>query len=134
MRYKDELKEFSETLHGFKVGIILEPDFEDLSEDVIKKKEVDRLKDGWYRDRVPAFVLGHLWRKIAPADVVYIYNKDGYIGHNTLGELFFAAGKEKFICAYDERMLVDGNVREVCAEILVNRIVKDPEKLSSMLS
>ena len=49
-------------------------------------------------------------------------------------DLPLPAGKEKFICAYDERMLVDGNVREVCAEILVNRIVKDPEKLSSMLS
>lgn len=134
MRYKDDLKEFSKVLHGFNVGIILEPDFETLPDDVINKEEVERLKEGWYRDRVPAFVLGHLWKKIAPADVVYIYNKDGYIGHNTLGELFFAAGKEKFICAYDERMLVDGNVREVCAEILVNHIVKDPKELSSMLS
>ena len=133
MRYKSELNEFAKKLAGFNVGIILEPDFRDLSDETVHMEEVDRLKEGWYRERVPAFVLGHLWKKIAPADVVYIYNKDGYIGHNTLGELFFAAGKEKFICAYDERMLVDGKVREVCAEILVNRVVSDPEELSALL-
>jgi len=133
MRFRDDITEFTSALQGFKVGIILEPDFKDLSDDTVHKEEVDRLKEGWYRERVPAFVLGHLWRKIAPADVVYIYNKDGYIGHNTLGELFFAAGKEKFICAYDERMLVDGQVREVCAEILVNRVVSDPNELSTLL-
>lgn len=134
MRFKDDLEEFTRTLRGFKVGIILEPDFTDLSDDVVKKEEVERLKEGWYRERVPAFVLGHLWKKIAPTDVVYIYNKEGYIGHNTLGELFFAAGKEKFICAYDDRMLVDGKVREICAEILVNKVVKNPEELSILLS
>ena len=133
MRFKNEIKEFTKTLQGFQVGIILEPDFKDLSDDTVHKEEVDRLKEGWYRERVPAFVLGHLWKKIAPTDVVYIYNKDGYIGHNTLGELFFAAGKEKFICAYDEKMLVDGQVREVCAEILVNKVVSDPKELSALL-
>ena len=134
MRFRDDITEFTSALQGFKVGIILEPDFGDLSDDTVKKEEVDRLKDGWYRDRVPACVLGHLWRKIAPADVVYIYNKDGYIGHNTLGELFFAAGQDKFICSYVERMMVDGSVREVCAEILVNRVVDNPEELSKLLS
>lgn len=134
MRFKKELRELKRALEGFDIKIILEPDFEDLSDEMASKEEGERLKDKRYRGRVPAFVLGHLWKKIAPADVVYIYNKDGYIGHNTLGELFFAAGKDKFIYAHDERMLVDGSVREVCAEILVNRVVKDPQELSTLLS
>ena len=134
MRFRDELKEFTKKLEGFEVGIILEPDFSRLSQETIQKEEVERLKEDSYRESVPGFVLSHLWKKIAPVDVVYIFNKDGYIGHNTLGELFFAAGKEKFICAYEERMMVDGTVREVCAEILVNRIVSDPKELAALLS
>lgn len=134
MRFKNDIKEFTSELRGFRVGIVLEPDFENLSEETVRQEEAERLKVDSYRERVPAFVLSHLWKKIAPADVVYIYNKDGYIGHNTLGELFFAAGKEKFICAFDERMLVDGKVREICAEILVNSVIKNPKELSEILS
>lgn len=133
MRFRKDLTEFTKNLRDFKVGIILEPDFERLSDETVQKEEVERLKEDRYRESVPGFVLSHLWKKIAPSDVVYIYNKDGYIGHNTLGELFFAAGKEKFILSYDERMLVDGMVREVCAEVLVNRVVKDPKELSELL-
>jgi hypothetical protein len=134
MRFRSDLKEFTQTLQGFSVGMILEPDFRRLSEETVQKEEVERLKEDRYRESIPGFVLSHLWKKIAPADVVYIYNKDGYIGHNTLGELFFAAGKEKFICAYDERMMVDGQVREICAEVLVNKVLKDPKELAALLS
>jgi len=134
MRFRGDIESFSRKLRRFRVGIILEPDFSRLSGDTIKKEEAERLKEDKYRESIPGFVLSHLWKKIAPTDVVYIYNKDGYIGHNTLGELFFAAGKEKFICAYDARMMVDGKVREVCAEILVNRIVQDPKELSELLT
>lgn len=134
MRFRDDLTQFTKKLRGFKVGIVLEPDFRRLSKETIGKEEAERLKEDRYRESVPGFVLSHLWKKIAPTDVVYIYNKNGYIGHNTLGELFFAAGKEKFICAYDEKMMVDGKVREVCAEILVNRVVRDPKELSELLS
>lgn len=134
MRFRDEIESFTKKLGSFRVGIVLEPDFRRLSEATIRKEEAERLKEDKYRESVPGFVLSHLWKKIAPTDVVYIYNKNGYIGHNTLGELFFAAGKEKFICAHDERMMVDGKVREICAEILVNRIVQDPKELSELLS
>lgn len=134
MRFRDEIKQFAKELGSFEGGIILEPDFSRLSDETIRKEEVERLKEDRYREVVPGFVLSHLWKKIAPVEVVYIYNKDGYIGHNTLGELFFAAGKEKFICAYEERMMVDGAVREVCAEVLVNRVISDPKELSALLS
>lgn len=133
MRFRDDIENFTKKLRQFEVGIVLEPDFRRLSENTVNKEEIERLKEDSYRESIPGFVLSHLWKKIAPADVVYIYNKNGYIGHNTLGELFFAAGKEKFICAYDEKMMVDGKVREVCAEILVNRIARDPKELSELL-
>ena len=133
MRYRDDISKFTKKLSGVKVGIILEPDFRDLSDTMVGKEEKDRLKNIRYRERVPAFVLSHLWKKIAPTDVVYIYNKNGYIGHNTLGELFFAAGKEKFIGASDDKTLVDGKVQEVCAEILVNKVIKNPRELSTLL-
>lgn len=133
MRFRDDLTIFTKRLQRFKVGIILEPDFRRLSKDTVQKEEAERLKENSYRESIPGFVLSHLWKKIAPADVVYIYNKNGYIGHNTLGELFFAAGKEKLICAYEEKMMVDGQVREVCAEILVNRVVRDPKELAELL-
>ena len=133
MRFRKDLEEFTGKLKDFNVGIVLEPDFRRLSDEMVQKEEVERLKEDGYRESVPGFVLSHLWKKIAPTEVVYIYNKDGYIGHNTLGELFFAAGKEKFICAYDEKMMVDGKVREVCAEVLVNRVVKDPRELVELL-
>jgi hypothetical protein len=134
MRFRKDLEEFTGKLKDFNVGIVLEPDFRRLSDETVQKEEVERLKEDRYRESVPGFVLSHLWKKIAPTEVVYIYNKDGYIGHNTLGELFFAAGKEKFICAYDEKMMVDGKVREVCAEVLVNRVVQDPKELVKLLS
>lgn len=134
MRFRKDLESFTKKLRHFKVGIILEPDFSRLSDATVRKEEAERLKEDRYRESIPGFVLSHLWKKIAPTDVVYIYNKNGYIGHNTLGELFFAAGKEKFICAYDERMMVDGKVREVCAEILVNCVVRDPKELRELLS
>ena len=68
MRFRDEIKEFMRELAGFEVGIILEPDFRDLSDDTVHKEEVERLKDGRYRERVPGFVLSHLWKKIAPTE------------------------------------------------------------------
>lgn len=61
MRFKEDLTEFTKTLQGFSVGMVLEPDFSDLSDEIVQKEEVERLKDGWYKQRSPALILVFLF-------------------------------------------------------------------------
>jgi len=131
-RYKDEIREFVDSLKKSGVPIVFEPNFEDQSSDFVKKEEKERLQDESYRSQVPAMVHAH-FEKIRKADVCYVYNKDGYLGVNTTLELGYAHGKGMVIYALEtEQPYEDGG--EICRDILFTEIVKTPEDLVKRLA
>ena len=62
------------------------------------------------------------------ADVIYIYNKDGYAGVSTNIEIGFAMGLNKPIYAFCE------NDEEPHRKVLFNKIVSTPEELLKLLN
>ncbi len=67
------------------------------------------------------------FRKIALADVVFVFNKEGYSGPSTTLEIGYATALDKPIYA-----LTDTDP-EVCRSILFNGITKTPEDLIKKL-
>ena len=65
--------------------------------------------------------------KIRMADVVYIYNQDGYAGVSTNIEIGYAVALNKPIYAYEE------GDEEPCRKILFSAIVKTPADLITYL-
>jgi len=65
--------------------------------------------------------------KIKMADVVYIYNKDGYIGVSTTLELGYAMALGKIIYALSE------DKEEGCRNVLFREIIKTPNELANKL-
>lgn len=79
--------------------------------------------DVGYRQEVPGLVYNHLFRKVLPADVVFIFNQDGYIGMNTIGEIFGAAACGKVIVALDQRFLTGTSMDDLYEEPSVQPFV-----------
>ncbi|MDD2785586.1 MAG: hypothetical protein PHS79_01680 [Patescibacteria group bacterium] len=65
--------------------------------------------------------------KIRMADVVYVFNKDGYAGNSLTLEIGYAVAMNKAIYAFD------GNDEEICRKVLFSGIVKEPEELVKFL-
>ena len=65
--------------------------------------------------------------KIRMADVVFVYNKDGYIGNNTTLEIGYAVALDMPIYALSEK---DG---DLCRSVLFREIVKTPKALLRFL-
>ena len=61
--------------------------------------------------------------KIRMADVVYVYNQDGYAGVSTNMEIGYAAASNKPIYAQEEKD------EEPCRKVLFSGVVKEPEDL-----
>ncbi|MEK7090355.1 MAG: hypothetical protein AAB930_02090, partial [Patescibacteria group bacterium] len=85
---------------------VLEPNFEDRPQEFLSRHEKDRLEDPLYRATIAGMVYDHLFRKVRVADVCFIFNKDGYLGINTAGELFAAAVLGKTIYSLSEKVLM----------------------------
>lgn len=66
--------------------------------------------------------------KIQIADVVFIYNKGGYIGNSTTLEIGYAVGIGKIIYA------LEGDDVEICRHVLIREITPSPESLAARLS
>lgn len=117
---------------------ILHPQFERTDESYRHLHEKDRLKNANYRTEVAGWVYDHLFRKVKVADVCFIFNKDGYVGANVVGELFAAAVLGKMIYALDEKTLMGyyphDLYHEPCVEKLIHEIVSTPEELLDRLS
>ena len=113
--------------------LILHPEFEKKPRDFELSSEEIRLKNKDYRKLIPGVVYNHLFRKLKQADIVFIFNKDGYLGANTYGELFAAAISSKLIFALDPRFLMGGYPNalheEPSAGFLVHDIAKTPKEL-----
>lgn len=69
----------------------------------------------------------HHFEFIRKADVVFIFNKDGYMGNSVTMELGAAAvlGKPIYALAEDRE--------EVCRNVLIDEVVKTPEQLVKLL-
>jgi hypothetical protein len=87
--------------------IIFDPGF-DKDETVQRLRhlpESERLKDEVYRSTVVSKVLIHN-KNIPVADVCFIFNPNGYIGHNTHAELVAAAILGKYVFALEMPILM----------------------------
>ena len=67
------------------------------------------------------------FHKIEMADVVYVYNKEGYAGVSTNMEIGFAVANNKPIYVYEE------HDDELCRKILFTNVVKTAEDLLDYL-
>lgn len=116
---------------------IFTPNFEGDDPSLAKLHERDRLKNDLYRTSVAGKVYDHLFRKVLVADICFIFNKDGYIGANTSGELFAAAALGKTIYALDKRTLMGTYPHDLYEEPaphkLIHEIVGTPEDLLQRL-
>ncbi|MBI5045869.1 MAG: hypothetical protein HZC14_02630 [Candidatus Niyogibacteria bacterium] len=142
-RFKHELNAFVKNLRALakerKIHITaLEPDFSGDAEHLSSLSEKERLADPNYRATVAGRVYDHLFRKVKVADVCFIFNKNGYIGVNTAGELFAAAMAGKFIYALEDKVLMgahpDGLYEEPSAKNLIHEVINSPEDLLDRLA
>lgn len=116
---------------------VLEPNFEDRPHKFLNSHEKDRLHDPMYRATVAGMVYDHLFRKVRVADVCFIFNKDGYLGINTSGELFAAAALGKTVYALHEKTLMgsypNNLYEEPSPQKLIHEVVSSPEELLKRL-
>lgn len=141
-RFKKDLDEFTAKLKkaADDKGVhltILHPNFGEAEEKLGKLHERERLQDANYREEVAGKVYDHLFRKVRVADVCYIFNKDGYLGVNTSGELFAAAISGKLCYAHEDRFLMGRYPHDLYEEPscrkLVHEVVQTPEELLGRL-
>ncbi|MBI2056440.1 MAG: hypothetical protein HYT37_03585 [Candidatus Sungbacteria bacterium] len=117
--------------------VIFDPAFEDRPHDFLNSHEKDRLQNELYRATVAGKVYDHLFRKVRVADICFIFNKDGYLGANTAGELFAAAALGKTIYALHDKTLMGHFPHDLYEEPsprkLIHEIVMTPEELLKRL-
>ncbi len=119
-RFKPEMREFGKKLKDLGV-VVFEPylhsgqeEWAGLSEDYKKFIALGLTHDHFY--------------KIQMADIVFIYNKDGYSGNSTTLEIGYAMALGKPIYA-----LADGD-EELCRRVLFREIISTPEELLKRLN
>ena len=69
----------------------------------------------------------HQFDMIRKAGVIFIFNKDGYMGNSTTLELGFAVALSKTIYALEK------DKDEPCRDVLIDEIVKAPQELIQKL-
>ena len=141
-RFKRELAEFVMELKRLAGErdlhiTVLEPNFENSESHLSDLPEKERIRDYGYRITVAGKVYDHLFRKVKVADVCFIFNKNGYIGANTNGELFAAALAGKLIYSLENEIKMgeypDGLYEEPSPRKLVHEVVNTPKDLLSRL-
>jgi len=142
-RFNEELREFIAELRRLAEEknqhiVILDPEFGALEEQFDKScHEKDRLENPYYRNTVAGKVYDHLFRKVRIADVCFVFNKDGYVGINTTGELFAAAMAGKLCYALENKLMMgkypDELYEEPSGRKLIHEIISTPEELLKRL-
>lgn len=117
--------------------VVFQPDFEELPDGLHLRPEEERMKDRAYRESVAGKVYDHLFRKVRVADVCFIFNKDGYLGANTNGELFAAAALGKTIYALSDKTMMGkyphALYEEPSSRKLIHEVVGTPPELLKRL-
>ncbi|MEK7192371.1 MAG: hypothetical protein AAB646_02565 [Patescibacteria group bacterium] len=141
-RFKTQLDFFIHSIDilasrkGFKL-VVFDPEFRNRPDNFHLLSEKDRMNNEVYRSEVAGRVYDHLFRKVRVTDVTFIFNKDGYLGANTIGELFAAAAWGKIIYALEDKTLMgqypDGLYLEPSARKLIHEVVATPCELLKRL-
>jgi len=118
-RFKPEIREFSRRLKELGVNV-LEPYLHDGEE------EWKQLSDSYKKFTLLGLTHDHFY-KIKMADVVFVFNKDGYSGNSTTLEIGCAVALGKPIYA------LSADSEEACRNILFKEIVRSPEELIKRL-
>ncbi|NLZ24139.1 hypothetical protein GX888_00080 [Candidatus Dojkabacteria bacterium] len=118
-RFKNEMKEFASKLRD-KGIIVYEPYLHN------PDKEWKTLSEAYKRFILLGLTHDHFY-KIRKADVVFIYNKGGYIGNSTTLEIGYSVASNKPIYALEEEK------EEGCRNILFTGFIKTPTQLIKKL-
>jgi len=117
--------------------VVFQPEFEERSHEFENASEKERLKDPHYTATVAGKIYDHLFRKVKVADVCYVFNKDGYLGANTTGELFAAAITGKICYSHHPQMLMGTYpydlYEEPAAQHLIHEVIRTPAELLKRL-
>ena len=141
-RFRKDMEDFIRRLRELaeKKGlhpVVFDPEFEDKPAEFENRHEKNRMKEKIYKMTVAGKVYDHLFRKVRVADVCFIFNKDGYLGANTNGELFAAAALGKTIYALHDKTLMGSYPRDLYEEPssqkLIHEVVSTPEDLLKRL-
>lgn len=117
-RFKPEIREFAKKLR--KLGVIVFEPYLHKGKD-----EWQKLSDDYKKFVILGLTHDHLY-KIRMADVVFVYNKDGYRGNSTTLEIGFAVGEGKPVYAFS----CDD---ELCRHVLFREIISSPNELVKRL-
>ncbi len=119
-RFAPEMRAFAKKLKELGV-VVFEPHLYRASGGVMAD-----LKD--FDKKLVALGLTHdHFYKMRMADVIYIYNKDGYSGVSTSMEIGYAVALDKPIYGLSDQD------EEICRQALFSAIVKEPEDLINYL-
>lgn len=117
-RFKKEIRNFTAQLK--KAGIVV---YEPILND---DRRIDDLPENLKRFSFLGLTHHH-FSFIRKADVVYFYNKNGYLGNSGTMELGFAEALGKPIYAFAE------DKDEPCRNVLIDEIIKTPQELIKKL-
>jgi len=118
-RFKKEIKEFANKL--IKAGVVVFSPY--LHEG---KDEWDKLSSQYKKFTALGLTHDHFY-KIRMADVVFVYNKDGYAGVSTTLEIGYAVALGKPIYGLSDKD------EELCRVTLFREAIKTPKKLIDKL-
>ncbi|HCC67844.1 TPA: hypothetical protein DEP90_01355 [Patescibacteria group bacterium] len=118
-KFKKEMREFAKKLKE-KGVVVYEPNLHSGG------KEWKALSESYKRFVLLGLTHDHFY-KIKKADVVFVYNKGGYIGNSTTLEMGYSVACDKPIYALEE------DTEEGCRNILFTGFVKTPTQLIKKL-
>jgi len=120
-RYRPEIVEFAEKLQ--ELGVVVFAPY--LHEG---KDEWDKLSEQYKKFTALGLTHDH-FHKIEMADVVFVYNKDGYSGNSTTLEIGYSVATKKPIYAFSDK----DKDEELCRNVLFRGIFTTPEELLKVL-
>ncbi|MFH1246494.1 MAG: nucleoside 2-deoxyribosyltransferase [Candidatus Liptonbacteria bacterium] len=118
-RFKPEIREFGKKLK--ELGAVVFEPYLHSGQDEWKELSGD------YKRFVALGLTHDHFYKIKMADVVFVFNKDGYIGNSATLEIGYAVGAGKPIYA------LSADDAELCRHVLFREIIQSPEELAKRL-
>lgn len=117
-RFKPEMREFGKRLK--ELGVVVFEPYLHSGQD-----EWQKLSDDYKKFVALGLTHDHFY-KIKMADIVFVYNKDGYCGNSTTLEIGYAVGANKQIYALSAD-------EELCRHVLFREIIQTPDELVKKL-
>ena len=118
-RFKPAIREFAKNLR--KLGVVVyEPYLHSGEEEWAKMSEA-------YKKFVLLGLTHDHFYKIKMADVVFVFNKDGYVGNSTTLEIGYAVALGKPLYALSDKD------EELCRHVLFREIITSPKELVKRL-